>query len=746
MRKVPDGVSTPSSTTAESLGSPSTFEDKRKENFNKGQAELERRRQSLIDQQKREEEERKRKEQEEAEAREKLRQEQERQRLAEWEKQRKDELIAHRQREQDNLLQLKAKQQSLNAELETLKEKLTALTDKIVESRTGVADVKAFIDGMRASRDSKLQEMTDTKNKLKEQNQRLIDVTQEKAILEAKTKSNAALVSRGEAPEMSEYEAKKIEKEREVALLKEQVEACKERENEKRLAYENTKDELTTYRKRLEEVIGNCKTIYSEFDDKRREMKAEKAKRIRELTDPSYAWQSEEKDEVPESAGHVAAAGAGQYQALYDYDAQNADELSFKEGDIINSCPDQVGEPGWLAGEIHGKTGWFPEAYVTAFDGGAAAFADAGHVEAAQPVHEEATPVAAKPAPHARVLFDWTDSETAFEMAKGDVMAVESPVSQDWWYGTKVGSEAPAVYFPAAYVLLDSDDPRGDTPEEAPEVSSEKPKPEELGEMFTALYTYASQEPTDVTFEAGDRIYVIKKDGEWWTGRVWDRVGMFPYNYVSTEAAPAAAEPAAASPAAAETVAAAANVSTAEAAQEEPKEAGGLTTRTKSKKKKKDEEGKSPKKMEIAKVVAPYTANGKEQLSLAQGQMIIVRKKTETGWWQGEVQGDKGKKRQVGWFPASYVKLLEASHEKKAAEDAGGEEAVKPAETAAAVAGDSAKYRAAYAFAGQQEDELTFEAGDVITLVSRDEADWWRGEIDGRVGVFPANYVEPIVE
>ena len=54
-----------------SPGSNVTFEDKRKENFDKGQAELQRRRQSLIDQQKREEEEKKKKEKEEAEAREK---------------------------------------------------------------------------------------------------------------------------------------------------------------------------------------------------------------------------------------------------------------------------------------------------------------------------------------------------------------------------------------------------------------------------------------------------------------------------------------------------------------------------------------------------------------------------------------------------------------------------------------------------------------------------------------------------
>ena len=48
-----------------------TFEDKRKENFSKGQEVLEKRRQSLIEEQRKIEEERKRKEKEEAEAKEK---------------------------------------------------------------------------------------------------------------------------------------------------------------------------------------------------------------------------------------------------------------------------------------------------------------------------------------------------------------------------------------------------------------------------------------------------------------------------------------------------------------------------------------------------------------------------------------------------------------------------------------------------------------------------------------------------
>ena len=47
---------------------------------------------------------------------------------------------------------------------------------------------------------------------------------------------------------------------------------------------------------------------------------------------------------------------------------------------------------------------------------------------------------------------------------------------------------------------------------------------------------------------------------------------------------------------------------------------------------------KSGKKLELATVIAPYDATSKEQLTLAKGQMIIIKKKSDTGWWQGELQ------------------------------------------------------------------------------------------------------------
>ena len=49
----------------------------------------------------------------------------ERQRLAEWEKQRKAELVQHRQREQEKVLELKAKKENLDSEFETMVRKMS---------------------------------------------------------------------------------------------------------------------------------------------------------------------------------------------------------------------------------------------------------------------------------------------------------------------------------------------------------------------------------------------------------------------------------------------------------------------------------------------------------------------------------------------------------------------------------------------------------------------------------------------
>lgn len=46
-------------------------------------------------------------------------------------------------------------------------------------------------------------------------------------------------------------------------------------------------------------------------------------------------------------------------------------------------------------------------------------------------------------------------------------------------------------------------------------------------------------------------------------------------------------------------------------------------------------------------------------------------------------------------------------------------------------------------FAPQQQNVtcLSFRAGQVIHVINRDTSGWWDGELDGRRGWFPSNYV-----
>ncbi|XP_076026950.1 CD2-associated protein isoform X2 [Genypterus blacodes] len=53
-----------------------------------------------------------------------------------------------------------------------------------------------------------------------------------------------------------------------------------------------------------------------------------------------------------------------------------------------------------------------------------------------------------------------------------------------------------------------------------------------------------------------------------------------------------------------------------------------------------------------------------------------------------------------------------------------------------------------FAFEGTKEDELSLKDGEIIHVLTKDtgEPGWWRGEVGGREGVFPDNFVSMITE
>ncbi|XP_017006973.3 intersectin-1 isoform X5 [Drosophila takahashii] len=673
-----------------------SFEDKRKENYVKGQAELDRRRKIMEDQQRKEREERERKERDEADKREKARLEAERkqqeelerqlqrqreievekeeqrkreleakeaarkelekQRQQEWEQARIAEMNAQKEREQERVLKQKAHNTQLNVELSTLNEKIKDLSQRICDTRAGVTNVKTVIDGMRTQRDTSMTEMSQLKARIKEQNAKLMQLTQERAKWDAKSKASGAALG-GENPQQEQLNAAFAHKQLLINQIKDKVENIGKEIESKKEDINSNDGQMSELKAELSALLAKCEDLYKEYDVQRTSVLELKYNRKNETsvtsawdTGTSSAWGEAETTAADPYAGMsnditaVAAPavdlsgpapeGFVKYQAVYEFNARNAEEITFVPGDIILVPLEQNAEPGWLAGEINGHTGWFPESYVEKLDDGGAA------------------PVAA------------VEPEVTAEVA-----AVADTYNDN--INTSEATAASADLNAAGDI-----------------------------EYYIAAYPYDSAEDGDLSFGAGEMVMVIKKEGEWWTGTIGSRTGMFPSNYVQK-----------------------ADVGTASTVTADPVEAL--------------DQGMRAKRSEIAQVIAPYEATSTEQLSLTRGQLIMIRKKTDSGWWEGELQA-KGRRRQIGWFPATYVKVLQGGRNSGRNTPVSGSRIEMTEQILD-------KVIALYPYKAQNDDELSFEKDDIISVLGRDEPEWWRGELNGLSGLFPSNYVGPFV-
>jgi hypothetical protein len=523
---------------------------------------------------------------------------------------------------------------------------------------------------MRAKRDGYIAEVAALKARLKDQNSRVLAAEKEKARLDK------LLVER---------EVRGIN----LKQLREKLVTLKEELSKKKTDSEMANEELNELKTTLSTLIETCKTVYEDYKDKRSKVIAMRKKHHQEF-DYNAAWTTSSAPHIPVEQPVVY------YRALYEFESRNSDELSFQAGDIIQKNYDIIPDPGWLAGSLDGRVGWFPEAFVQEYDPDLdfAAPAEAEAEVEAAPVVEEAVP----------------EAEVEFE----------------------------------------SDN------------------------YYIALYPYESTEPGDLAFQVGERVLVSQSEGEWWTGSIGpDRVGIFPGNYVTkddkhSEEVPAAPVQEDVPDSGVEN----ANANEQSKNELEPfeeaeikREMSEITRQTAILKSPKPTRT-GGKKYEIATVLANYqpSASGLGQLTLTRGQLVTVRKKSSSGWWEGELQA-KGKKREIGWFPGSYVKILGPGgggsrggssrttpvpfdDDIRMPEDAApvfyGNDGDTAERSASAAGGVGEQVIALYHYTAQNNDELTFTKDDVITIISKDEPDWWRGQLGSAVGLFPTNYVEPI--
>ncbi|KAJ3056397.1 F-BAR and double SH3 domains protein 1 [Rhizophlyctis rosea] len=239
------------------------------------------------------------------------------------------------------------------------------------------------------------------------------------------------------------------------------------------------------------------------------------------------------------------------------------------------------------------------------------------------------------------------------------------------------------------------------------------------------LSDYKAQDEPELSFIAGDTIEVLDINDDaaedaWWGGRCLrtGQTGAFPVSFTEGWQAAAAAFGAKSSRSfsslARPSVGSMSSAGSLAQISGTPGLGNGGTS--------------SSSSLEKARVLYPYDATCEGELSLRVGDVItIITKKTGSdAWWEGE--GPSGR----GQFPVNFVEPILTTD---------GQGPSAPTPSISSLPRPTKQVKALYDYAAASDDELTFRTGDHIRLIDSSDPDWWEGELDGKRGAMPANYL-----
>ncbi|PAV92251.1 hypothetical protein WR25_09018 [Diploscapter pachys] len=163
--------------------------------------------------------------------------------------------------------------------------------------------------------------------------------------------------------------------------------------------------------------------------------------------------------------------------------------------------------------------------------------------------------------------------------------------------------------------------------------------------------------------------------------------------------------------------------------------------------------------------VSPYQPRGDGELAFGANTLFIAKRTSDPLWLTGVAVTDTGNRMgSPGKIPMNSVIQLQLPTDQAAPFTT--PRAVQPQQTVSQSLvpqtqitpsftsdfsqlklRDTSPYaRAIYAFKGEYENELSFEADEIISLTRRVDAEWMEGAIGERKGIFPLSYVQIIVD
>ena len=261
-----------------------------------------------------------------------------------------------------------------------------------------------------------------------------------------------------------------------------------------------------------------------------------------------------------------------------------------------------------------------------------------------------------------------------------------------------------------------------------------------------------SGEDGELSFKKGDTIKVLEKvDENWSKGKIGTTVGIFPVNFVITKRNRPPPLPSGSprssytprtskgSPRGTRSSSASNSPRHAKSATIAYKPSGrdnksrGATSRSTSSHSSSGSHNNSPsvngvnsrKVQPCARALFTFTGEKKDELSFSEGVKIRLLKRIDNNWLEGELNG------KIGIFPQSFVKI----------------EVGLPSKDIESVLADSGRpyARAICDFHSDSQDDLQFERGDLIELLSWSGEGWMRGcTSTNTTGVFPISFVHVI--
>uniref|UniRef100_A0A8D3BZC2 Intersectin 2a n=1 Tax=Scophthalmus maximus TaxID=52904 RepID=A0A8D3BZC2_SCOMX len=281
----------------------------------------------------------------------------------------------------------------------------------------------------------------------------------------------------------------------------------------------------------------------------------------------------------------------------------------------------------------------------------------------------------------ARAVSSWsaaTETHHGFSSGEGDAIRVLQQRDQ-WWLGQLNGTQG---WFPKSYVTLET----GGNAQLTPccslcSVDAFDTYDSVQLEEYVALYTYESPEAGDLTFVEGDVVMVTEREGEWWRGCIGDQTGVFPSNYVRP-VEPEVSKPGAVvkKPEIAQALTTTVTPTTHQLHLSPgqlivvlAKNSTGWWLGELQARGKKRQRGwfhsshvkllgptsnkLSPSPLPVCQVIAmyDYAAASRDELSFSKGQLINILDKTNPDWWKAEANGV------TGLLPTNYVKMTTES-------------------------------------------------------------------------------------